>query len=208
MQSKTSLCGITYYIDNCTSLPIWFLYWKQSSILHNPELRGSLCDMHFWTASCEDTEDSRCHSSTLSDHINVSCYFSVETSLMHAVCTYHYVTFQRQGISGTCSIDIYSCFFYGCGSSGHTCHGSALTWWFFEKSPGVNTEARKRTPETAVSSSPHLPSEDKPKAPFWTHTEANFGLGSFLKEARLMWSVSAPQGAPVLISFTICNLVW
>lgn len=53
----------------------------------------------------------------------------------NSTCTHHCVTSQRPGTSETCSIDIYSCFSYGSGSSGHTCRKWALTWLFFEKSP-------------------------------------------------------------------------
>lgn len=60
-------------------------------------------------------------------------------------CTHHCVTFQRPGTSETCSTDIYSCFSYGCGSSGHTCRKLALTWLFFEKSPAGD---RKKIPKT------------------------------------------------------------
>lgn len=58
-------------------------------------------------------------------------------------CTHRCVTSPRPGTSETCSTDIYSCFSYGSGSSGHTCRKWALTWSSFEKSPAGD---RKKKP--------------------------------------------------------------
>lgn len=80
--------------------------------------------------------------------------------------SYHCVTFQRRGTSETCSTDIYSCFSCGCGSLDHICRKLALTWWFFEKSPGEKRKIWKKRQETASAIVALL---HTPRAPLCAH---------------------------------------